>query len=150
MPRSHSQNTLIRYRERFSTQDFLLQFRHIVDEPGTDQVRVMLTLDLSKSFDNVSPDVVLCNLAKTSCGKLMHNHVRDFLKRSTEIPACNAIERGPMLMNEGSPQGCIITSTHFNLALKKFPFELKRIGGKTQRVSAGYVTIGPQQDSWAK
>ncbi|KAG0412466.1 hypothetical protein HPB47_010386 [Ixodes persulcatus] len=134
--------TLFGYRKNISTQDCLLRiYNDLLQDKSTTQLRLLLSLDIYKAFDNVSHESILSTLRETQCGPRMYNYIRNFPSNRTatfKIPGHISI---PFQLHQGVPQGSILSPTLFNLAMSKLPAKLDTIPHLKFSIYADDVTL---------
>lgn len=54
-------HTLIEFRPKLSTQDFMLQIKHQIIDAGAADTKAILGLDLAKAFNNVTHKAMFKN-----------------------------------------------------------------------------------------
>ncbi|KAM7287140.1 hypothetical protein ISCGN_030834 [Ixodes scapularis] len=137
-------HTMIGFRPHLSTQDVMLQIKHqILDARGrTAGLKAILGLDLTKAFDNVTHKAVLENLRDLGVGRKAYTYVRDFLSNRTAKLSIGDIKSEEIeLGSRGTPQGSVLSSFLFNVAMIGLPKILDKIKGLNHSLYADDVTL---------
>lgn len=99
-------------------------------------------MDVKGAFDNVGHDMILFHLSAYNCGERIHNYVIDFLTDRTATVGMGDLRSDKFNVPiKGTPQGSVISSTQFNLAISSLPKKLKCIEGIGHALYADDLTL---------
>ena len=123
------QNNQAGFRNKRSTHDNIIQLAHSIEESMRySKCNVAITLDLEKAFDTVSREGILLELKKNEITGNMYNYVLNFLsERTFQVRVNEGISTTKKLEN-GVPQGSVISPTLFNIIMNAVDDPGKKCG----------------------
>lgn len=131
------------FRPHLSTQDILLQLHEeITQQISPYSTKDILALDIKGAFDNVSHETILTNLSDLKCGQRTFAYTSAFLRNRTTTFGIGDLRARPLpTPSKGTPQGAVLSSTIFNIAMMKHPAQLAAIQNIHHAIYADDVTI---------
>ncbi|XP_050026180.1 uncharacterized protein [Dermacentor andersoni] len=102
-----SPNTVIGFRNKFGTQDAMIQLKNEIldDTTNTKDKRAILGLDLQSTFDKVRHSAILAQVSRRNTGKITYAYIHNFLtERTTEIIAGDLRLQKKELGSVGTPR----------------------------------------------
>ena len=113
------------FRPQHGTVDALLYLTEDIYKGFSEQqVTVAVMIDLESAFDTVSPAALMLQCAKIGIrGRLLH-YLHSFLTNRTIKVKINNYTSRANSINNGIPQGSVLSPTLFNIMLHDLPSEL--------------------------
>ncbi|KAM7299552.1 hypothetical protein ISCGN_020118 [Ixodes scapularis] len=140
-------HTMIGFRTGLSTQDILLQLsEQIIKQPSGLNTAAILTLDLTKAFDNVAHEAIMSGLGSVNPGEKTYSYIRNFLSnRTAAIHLDNLVSDTFPPGSQGTPQGAVLSPLLFNLAIIDIPKKLAQIPHLHHSLYADDITLWTNQ-----
>lgn len=132
---------VIGFRKHMSTQDAMLALQDVYTEYSTSQLRAIVGLDIKGAFDHVAHEAVLEGLREIRPGQKLYNYVRNFLTDRTVSVKVNEVEADARYLQQGVPQGSILSPTLFSLALNGLTRHLRAVPDLHFTIYADDITL---------
>ena len=118
------------FRRKRQTLDQLMRLKDEVDRCRSGKrATVAVFLDLEKAYDMLWREGVLIEIRKIGVSGAMFNYIRDFLKDRTFQVRVGQTLSETYLLENGTPQGAVISPTLFNILINPVKKALERYIG---------------------
>lgn len=134
---------MIGFRLHLSTQDIMLRIlEEVVNQLHNKHTCAILTLVLTKAFDNIEREAITAALAALQVGERTHNYIKAFLSNRTA-----EIHFGPLksdrftLGSKGTPQSSVLSPLLFNITLIPMTKLLAKVPNLSHSLYADDITL---------
>ena len=114
------------FRKGMSTSDAILDvIGSLCNKINNKEVVILTLIDLSKAFDTLDHSILLNKLEHYGVRGIPLDWFRSFLSNRSICVKINNTASEKRMVNQGTPQGRVISPTLFNIAINDLPHSLK-------------------------